>query len=72
MDAKVGKMIVIGIVLCCLDSALTMAAALSCTKSCFISGQHRQMDSACVEARDSMIEHGFGGKDWLGGTVKGI
>ena len=65
-------MIVVGIVLGCVDNALTIAAALSCSKPCFLSfSQNRHIDTACIEARDRMIEQGFGGKDWPGGTVKG-
>jgi len=73
MDAKVGKLLVVGCILGCLDNALTIAAALSCTKSCFLSkgGYGRQIDIECIEARDALIENGFGGRDWLGGTVKG-
>jgi len=68
MDAKVGKMLIIGCVLGCLDNALTIAAALSCTKSCF---NNRNVDTSSIEARDDLIEHGFGGSGWPGGTVKG-
>ena len=74
MDAKVGKMLIIGCVLGCLDNALTIAAALSCTKSCFLSvggGHNRNIDTSSIEARDDLIEHGFGGSSWSGGTVKG-
>ena len=60
MDAKVGKMLIIGCLLGCLDNALTIAAALSCTKSCFLSGsQSRQIDASSIEARDELIENGF-------------
>ena len=70
MDAKVGKMLIIGCVLDCLDNALTIAAALSCTKS--VGGGHnRNIDTSSIEARDDLIEHGFGGSGWPGGTVKG-
>ena len=71
MDAKVGKVLIVGCILGCLDGALTVAAALSCTKSCFLAGFGRQVDPAAIQARDSLIENGFGGKDWMGGTVKG-
>lgn len=67
MDAKVGKMLIVGCLLGCLDNALTIAAALSCTKSSFFRGH---ADPSCIEARDSLVENGFGGKDWPGGTVK--
>jgi len=73
MDAKVGKMLIVGCILGCLDNALTIAAALSCTKSCFVPsfGFRGPLDPILVEARDSLIENGFGGRDWTGGTVKG-
>jgi len=73
MDAKVGKMLIIGCILGCLDNALIIAAALSCTKSCFLSafGFRGKFDPTFIEARDSLIENGFGGRDWPGGTVKG-
>ena len=72
MDAKVGKLLVIGCILGCLENALTIAAALSCTKSCFLRhSREKPLDSVRTEARDSLIEHGFGGRDWLGSTVKG-
>ena len=71
MDAKVGKVLIVGCILGCLDGALTVAAALSCTKSCFFSGFGRQTNPAAIQARESLIENGFGGKNWAGGTVKG-
>lgn len=70
MDAKVGKVLIIGCILGCLDGALTVAAALSCTKSCFLS-YHQNSDPCVISARESLIENGFGGKTWSGGTVKG-
>jgi len=69
MDAKVGKMLIVGCILGCLDNALTIASALSCTKSCFSRGNKDNV--AYIEERDSLVENGFGGKDWPGGTVKG-
>jgi len=76
MDAKVGKILIIGCILGCLDGALTVAAALSCTKSCFFSfggpASNRSPDQdAALQARASLVENGFGGRDWMGGTVKG-
>ncbi|KAK1733976.1 ATP-dependent RNA helicase [Skeletonema marinoi] len=68
MDAKLAKTLIVGCILGVLDNALIIAASLSCTKSCFVSG--RQLDPIAVEARDSLIENGFGGRDWPGGTVK--
>ena len=70
MDAKVGKLLIVGCILGCLDNALTIAAALSCARSCFLPNFHG-LDPSFVEARDSLIESGFGGKHWPGGTVKG-
>ena len=72
MDAKVGKVLIVGCILGCLDGALTVAAALSCTKSCFLSNFGKQNNlSVAIQARESLIENGFGGRDWPGGTVKG-
>lgn len=72
MDAKVGKLLIVGCITGCLDNALTIAAALSCSKSCFLHSTNNQpLDPECVEAREILIENGFGGKDWIGGTVKG-
>lgn len=72
MDAKVGKVLIVGCILELVDSALTIAAALSCTKSCFLpswgSNQDRQV---AVEKRNRLIGDGFGGRNWKGGTVKG-
>ena len=70
MDAKVGKMLIIGCLLGCLDNALTIAAALSCSKSCFLPVSNK-INPTSIEARDDLIEHGFGGKDWPGGAVNG-
>ena len=70
MDAKVGKMLIVGCILGCFGNALTIAAALSCTKSCFFRGRP-SLDPTYIEARNCLIENGFGGKDWPGGTVKG-
>jgi hypothetical protein len=68
MDAKVGKVLIVGCMLECLDGALTVAATLSCTKSCFWGSS---ADSPAVTARNALVESGFGGRDWRGGTVKG-
>mmetsp|Transcript_24768 Transcript_24768/g.58540 ORF Transcript_24768/g.58540 Transcript_24768/m.58540 type:complete len:426 (-) Transcript_24768:173-1450(-) len=67
MDAKVGKVLIVGCILGCLDGALTIAAALSCTKSCFFSKPSREH----VHAREVLVENGFGGAGWPGGTAKG-
>lgn len=72
MDAKVGKLLVIGCILGCLENALTIAAALSCSKSCFLrSSREQPLDTVRTDARDNLIENGFGGRDWSGGTAKG-
>jgi len=74
MDAKVGKVLIVGCILGCLDGALTVAAALSCTKSCFLSFFGRRQEgnqTVALKARESLIENGFGGSNWHGGTVKG-
>lgn len=74
MDAKVGKVLIVGCMLECLDNALTVAATLSCTKSCFFNRWGNSNDKewkSAVMARESLVENGFGGRDWRGGTVKG-
>ena len=73
MDAKVGKVLIVGCILGCLDGALTVAAALSSTTSCFISGFGNKQGNLPIEfqSRESLVENGFGGKNWPGGTVKG-
>jgi HrpA-like RNA helicase len=78
MDAKVGKTLIVGCILGCLDGALTIAATLSCSRSCFYDAPFstkksivsREEDMA-RQARASLVENGFGGKDWKSGTVKG-
>jgi hypothetical protein len=75
MDAKVGKVLIVGCILKCLDGALIVAAALSHTKSCFPSQRWSSCSVAdwkqALEARNRLVESGFGGRDWKGGTVKG-
>jgi len=73
MDSKVGKVLLVGCILGCLDGALTVAAALSCTKSCIISNFGSRIDPShahAIRARDALIENGFGGSAWPGGSVK--
>ena len=74
MDSKVGKVLIIGCMLECLNSALTVAATLSCTKSCFFNRwgttTNNSLESS-IAARNALVETGFGGRDWKGGTVKG-
>ncbi|CAB9528460.1 Putative ATP-dependent RNA helicase DHX30 [Seminavis robusta] len=74
MDAKVGKVLLVGCSLGCLENALTVAAVLSNTKSCFPPrwGSVKETEwQSCIQARKSLVENGFGGKSWRGGTVKG-
>jgi HrpA-like RNA helicase len=73
MDAKVGKVLIVGCILGCLDGALTVAASLSCTKSCFLSsmGNSQKSWDDVIQARAKLVEDGFGGQEWKGGTVKG-
>lgn len=72
MDAKVGKVLIVGCILGCLDGALTIAASLSCTRSFFfpLTKSHPET-SRIVKERESLVENGFGGRTWLGGNVKG-
>jgi len=79
MDPKVGKVLLVGCMLGCLDNALTVAAALSATKACFLSRFSGAKDvewQNCRYARKELIETGFGGPRWSGAaggknTVKG-
>jgi HrpA-like RNA helicase len=74
MDPKVGKVLIVGCLLGCAENALTVAAALSCPKSCFyhrFGGIIDRQYEESVDRRAQIIEQGFGGKDWRGGTVKG-
>jgi HrpA-like RNA helicase len=67
MDAKIGKAMIVGSILGCIDPALTVAAALSSTKSCW----RNEHDVATSEKKKTLVENGFGGFGWSGGTVKG-
>lgn len=74
VEAKVGKVLLVGCLLGCLENALTVAAALSNTNSFFLPRFSNAKDAdwqICQQARSSMIENGFGGQMWDGGTVKG-
>ena len=65
---------IVGCILECLDPALTIAASLSHSKSCFSPrwSNCKQDDwEKKLEARKNLVEAGFGGQDWIGGTVKG-
>ena len=73
MDAKVGKILVVGCVLNCVEPALTIAAALSCTKTCwlpYVPGVENSTKEA-RELQEQIIRNGFGGENWSHGTVKG-
>ena len=66
-------MLVVGCVLQCIEPALTIAASLSCSKSCwlpFIPGVENSKDEA-RKLQQQIIEDGFGGRNWEYGTVKG-
>ena len=71
MDAKVGKVLIVGCILECVDSSLTIAAALSSTKSCFLPSRGGKEREIAVDSRRRLVESGFGGANWKGGTVKG-
>ena len=74
MDPKVGKVLIVGCLLGCADNALTVAAALSCPRPCFFhhcGGKADRQNEKSADRRAQIIEQGFGGKDWKGGTVKG-
>jgi ATP-dependent RNA helicase DHX57 len=62
MDVKVGKILIVGCILGCVDPALTLAATLSHSKSIFF--------GAINDQQKQIIENGFGGTAWPGGTVK--
>lgn len=75
MDAKIGKVCLIGCILDCLDPALTVAAALSSAKSIFLSrwglSALDEAWKAAMRRRNELVENGYGGRSWRGGTVKG-
>jgi Helicase associated domain (HA2) len=74
VDAKVGKVLLVGCMLGCLENSLTVASALSNTKSCFrLRGVNLRKEDwqSCVLARRTLVEKNFGGCNWPGGTVKG-
>jgi hypothetical protein len=59
----------------CIDSALTIAAALSHSKPCFPSRQNYYCKpnewEGALDGRNRLVESGFGGRSWRGGTVRG-
>jgi HrpA-like RNA helicase len=63
MDTKIGKALIVGTILGCIEPSLTLAASLSSTKNLFWSSEN--------EKQKLLIEQGFGGATWMGGTVKG-
>ena len=67
MDASIGKLLLYSVVMGCLDPALTLAATLSCTKSIFLPAK---CSPICRDKQNFIIENGFGGSGWRGGTVK--
>ncbi len=73
MDANVGKILVIGCILKCIEPALTIAAALSCSKSCWLSYLPGVNDSRKIarQLQEKIVRDGFGGDTWSHGTVKG-
>ena len=56
VDAKVGKVLLLGCILGVLDNALIIAANLSCTKGIFLPSRRKET----IDARKEMIETGFG------------
>lgn len=73
MDANVGKILVIGCILKCIEPALTIAAALSCSKSCWLSYLPGVDCSRSIarQLQEKIVRDGFGGEAWSHGTVKG-
>ena len=67
--AKVAKCFIIGCVLECVEPSLTIAACLSHSKSIWLPS--RSIDKDAREMQKKLVEEGFGGKGWRGGTVKG-
>ncbi len=73
MDSKIGKILVIGSILRCMEPALTIAATLSAPKSFwlpYIPGIPDSKEKARL-AQKELIANGFGGINWPTGTVKG-
>lgn len=68
-DAKVAKCLITGCVLECVEPSLTIAACLSHSKSIWLPS--RVIGKGGREMQQQLVEEGFGGKSWRGGTVKG-
>ena len=73
LDAKVGKILVVGCILQCIEPALTIAASLSAPKSVWLPFIPGVSDSRAKarRAHEDIIFNGYGGANWSGGTVKG-
>jgi ATP-dependent RNA helicase DHX57 len=63
MDSKIGKILIVGSILGCVEPSLTVAAALSSTRGIFWNNER--------DKQKELVEGGFGGTNWEGGTVKG-
>lgn len=73
MDAKVGKILITGCILQCIEPALTIAAILSSPKSFrldHIPKVENSRDQA-LKKQLNITNDGFGGTSWPGGSVKG-
>ncbi len=73
MDTNVGKILVVGCILQCIEPALTIAATLSAPKSIWLSFIPRKDKSRqeAKEIQEQLAQRGFGGDTWPGGSVKG-
>lgn len=73
MDAKVGKMLVTGCILRCIEPCLTIAAILTATKSVWLSyvPGYDNSGKKAKEIHEQIISSGFGGTGGHGGTVRG-
>ena len=73
MDPKVGKILVVGCILQCIEPALTVAATLSVPHSIWLS-YLPGVENSTKQARlvhEDLIRNGFGGASWESGSVKG-
>jgi len=74
MDPKVGKILIVGCVLQCIEPALIIASTLSSSKSCwlqYLPGHPNSRDKA-HQLHEDLIRTGFGGENWPhGGVAKG-
>lgn len=59
----------------CIEPALTIAASLSCSKSCWLTNvpgaNNRDNRIKTRELQEDIVRNGFGGEKWPHGTVKG-